>query len=97
MRRWFAILAATVVITLGGVTLGVAQDGTPEATNEQGTPCASPSALVQASPGAAMVASPEIELEGTPAGEPGASPGAGTEETQIADQTCPTGAATPTT
>ena len=97
MCRWFAVVAATLMITLGGITLGVAQVGTPTAMNEQGTPCASPSALVQASPGAAMVASPEIELEGTPAGEPGASPGAGTEETQITDPTCPTGAATPTT
>lgn len=94
MRRLLTIAATAGTLVVGSVALGLAQEGTPPATNDLGTPCASPSALVIASPGLTMLASPEIEFEGTPAGEPAATPGA-RQETRIDAPGCPTGEATP--
>ena len=61
MRRLLVLLAATLVLALGGLTLAVAQDATPE-TNVLGTPCPSPAA------------SPVGPLAGTPLPSPALAP-----------------------
>ncbi|MBW3632164.1 MAG: hypothetical protein KY456_03955 [Chloroflexi bacterium] len=94
MPRWFMTAVLVAALVTGGIALSEAQEGTPPATNVLGTPCASPEALVLASPGLTMLASPEIELEGTPVGEPGATPGA-LDETRIDAPGCPTDESTP--
>ena len=83
MRRVIVVGAAGLVLALGGVGFGTAQDATPE-TNVLGTPCPTSSPQAMASP----IASPMAMAEGTPMATP--------EGTPIVLEGCPTvGAGTP--
>ena len=69
MRRWMLIVAATVAVTVGGFTLGVAQENPDQPDPGQGgAACASPIASPLASP----LATPVGELAASPAASPGA-------------------------
>lgn len=77
--RSFLVVVVIVVVALGGVTFGVAQDNTPVATNTLGTPCASPVASPIASPVTSSVAS--AVAMASPVGTPDVTaclPGVGT-------------------
>ena len=60
MRRWMLIVAATVAVTVGGFTLGVAQENPDQPDPGQGgAACASPIASPLATPAGELAASPE--------------------------------------
>ena len=65
MRRWIVIVAAMLVLALGGFTLGQAQEGA-ETTEADGGACATPFASPFASPMASPEASPMASPEGSP-------------------------------
>ena len=69
MRRWMLIVAATVAVTVGGFTLGVAQENPAQQDAGQGGgACASPIASPMASP----IATPDGELAASPDASPAA-------------------------
>ena len=73
MRRVIVVGAAGLVLVLGGVGFGTAQDATPE-TNVLGTPCPTASPQAMASPIASPMATPEgtpLALAGCPTPEAG--------------------------
>lgn len=88
MQRVIIMIGIVVALSLGGLSMGRAQD---TELNAEGTPCASPSALVFASPGATMLASSEVETAGTP----GATPTENDSETEVIDDSCLPENATP--
>ena len=91
MQRWITLSLIVVAISLSGLSIGLAQDTAPPALNAEGTPCASPGALVFASPGATMLASSDVETGGTPA----ATPAQDDSETDVIDESCLPENATP--
>jgi hypothetical protein len=67
MGRWIVIVAAVLAVSLGGITLGVAQEATETQDAGEGGACATPEASPFASPEgmveAAMEATPEMGME----------------------------------